>query len=103
MAAMPSSADSRSTSIGKCLAASHSSACGAMRLAANAAAVSVMTRSSSFRVNMTSLIHCGNDEFGAILDAGRPAGRHGLGLRVEEDRRGAVLVEVAEPGTLPAA
>src|ERR1700752_1909936 len=99
---MPSSADSRNTSTGKCLVVSHSSACGATRLAAKAAAVSVMTRSSSFRVN-TALIHCRDDEFGAIFDAGRPAGRDGLDLRVELDRRRAVLVEVAEAGALPAA
>src|SRR6185437_10863359 len=103
---MPSSADSRSTSVGKCLAASHSRAYGARRLAANAAAVSVITRSSSSRVKEAiahpALIHSGNDEFGAVLDAGRPPLGHGLGLRVEEDRRGPVLVEVAEAGALPA-
>src|ERR1700738_3906727 len=99
---MPSSADSRNTSTGKCLVTSHSSAYGAIRLAANAAAVSVMTRSSSFRVN-TALIHCGDDEFGAVLDAGRPPRRDGLDLGVELDRGRAVLVEVAEAGALPAA
>src|ERR1700746_2266760 len=104
---MPSSADSRNTSTGKCLVASHSKACGATRLAANAAAVSVMTRSSSFRVNKSmeppALIHCGNDEFGPVLDAGRPPRRDGLDFGVELDRRRAVLVEVAEAGALPAA
>src|ERR1700756_3078189 len=99
---MPSSADSRNTSTGKCLVVSHSSAYGATRLAAKAAAVSVMTRSSSFRVN-TALIHCGDDEFGTFFDAGRPPGRDGLDLGVELDRRRAVLVEVAEAGALPAA
>src|SRR5712672_3082167 len=100
---MPSSAASRNTSVGKCSLASHSRACGARRLAANAAAVSVMTRSSSFRVNMMALIHCGDDEFGAVLDAGWPPRRDGLDLGVELDRRRAVLVEVAEAGALPAA
>src|SRR5665213_3449153 len=99
---MPSSAASRNTSVGKCAFASHSRAYGARRLAANAAAVSEMTRSSSFRANM-NLIHCRDDEFGAILDAGRPPRRHGLDLGVELDRRRAVLVEVAEAGALPAA
>src|ERR1700751_3070816 len=99
---MPSSAASRNTSVGKCSLASHSRACGARRLAANAAAVSVMTRSSSFRVNM-ALIHGGDDEFGAVLDAGWPPRRDGLDLGVELDRRRAVLVEVAEAGALPAA
>src|SRR5258708_38888387 len=102
MGAMPSSAASRNTFMGKCLVASHSRAYGATRLAANAAAVSVMTRSSSFRVN-TALIHRGNDEFGAVLDAGRPPRRDGLDLGVELDRRRAVLVEVAEARPLPAA
>src|ERR1700722_17130618 len=104
---MPSSAASRTTSVGKWWAASHSSAYGAIRLAAKAAAVSVMTRSSSFRANNSieqpNLIHCRDDEFGALFDAGRPPRRHGLGLGVEDDRRGTVLVEVAEAGSLPAA
>src|SRR6202000_2343604 len=99
---MPSPAASRNTSVGKCLLASHSRAYGAIRLAANAAAVSVMTRSSSFRANM-SLIHGRDGEFGAILDAGRPPRCHSLDLGVELDRRRAVLVEVAEAGALPAA
>src|SRR3981189_3434048 len=99
---MPSSAASRSTSVGKCALASQSRAYGASRLAANAAAVSEMTRSSSFRANM-ALIHCRDGEFGAVLDAGRPPRCHGLGLGVELDRRWAVLVEVTEAGALPAA
>src|ERR1700746_2393995 len=99
---MPSPAASRNTSVGKCSVASHSRACGAIRLAANAAAVSVITRSSSSRANM-ALIHCWNDEFGAVFDAGRPPRRDGLDLGVELDRRRAVLVEVAETGALPAA
>src|ERR1700757_1027240 len=106
MAAMPSSAASRRTSTGKCLVASHSRAYGAMRLAAKAAAVSVMTRSSSFMVNditAPASIHCGNHEFGAVLDAGRPPRRDGLDLGVELDRRRAVLVEIAEARALPAA
>src|SRR5208283_6136208 len=85
---------------------SHSSACGATRLAAKAAAVSVITRSSSSRAKncmvQPALIHCRNDEFGAILDTGRPPRRDGLDLGVELDRRRAVLVEVAEAGALPA-
>src|SRR3984957_10843063 len=104
---MPSSAASRNTSVGKWWAASHSSAYGAIRLAAKAAAVSVMTRSSSFRANNSieppTLIHCRDDEFGALFDAGRPPRRHGLGLGVEDDRRRTVLVEIAEAGPLPAA
>src|ERR1700757_3356189 len=106
MAAMPSSAASRRTSTGKCLVASHSRAYGAMRLAAKAAAVSVMTRSSSFMVNDITApvsIHCRDDEFGTFFDAGRPPRRDGLDLGVELDRRRAVLVEVAETGALPAA
>src|ERR1700743_238515 len=102
---MPSSAASRNTSIGKCLVSSPSSAYGASRLAANAPAVSVMTRSSSFMLRncIAALIHGWDDEFSAILDAGRPPRRDGLDLGVELDRRGAVLVEVAEAGPLPAA
>src|ERR1700761_9653321 len=99
---MPSSAASRNTSVGKCSLASHSKAKGATRLAANPAAVSVITRSSSFRTNMV-LIHCGDDEFGTVLDARWPAGRDGLDLGVELDRRRPVLVEIAEAGTLPTA
>src|SRR6201984_748068 len=104
---MPSSAASRNTSTGKCSVASHSRAYGARRLAANAAAVSVMTRSSSFRVRNciqpSALIHGRDDEFGTIFDAGWPPRRDGLGLGVELDRRRAVLVEVTEAGALPAA
>src|SRR5271165_3598095 len=107
MAAMPSSAASRNTSTGKCLLASHSRVYGASRLAANAAAVSVMTRSSSFRsrncMRPPNLIHCRDDELGAVLDTGRPPRRDGLDLGVELDRGRTVLVEVAETGTLPAA
>src|ERR1700739_672292 len=99
---MPSSADSRNTSTGKCLAASHSIVGGAKRFGGNAAAVSVMMRSSSFRVN-TALIHCGNHEFGAVFDAGRPPRRDGLDLGVELDRGRDVLVECDEAGALQAA
>src|SRR5271169_3228735 len=98
---MPSSAASRITSTGKCLVASHSRAYGATRLAAKAAAVSVITRSSSLSIwncmEPPALIHCRDDEFGAIFDAGRPPRRDGLDLGVELDRRRAVLVEVTEP------
>ena len=45
-----SSADSRNTSTGKCLVLSQCRACGARRLAAKAAAVSTITRSSPSRV-----------------------------------------------------
>src|SRR5579875_1639650 len=104
MAAMPSPAASRSTSTGKWLVASHSNAYGARRFSANAAAVWVITRSSSSRPKngIAQLFHCRDDEFGAILDARRPARRHRLDLGVELDRCRAVLVEVAEPGALPA-
>src|SRR6201998_4108778 len=102
---MRSSAASRKTSIGKCSVASHSRAYGARRLAANAAAVSVMTRSSSSRAKncIAVSIHGRDDEFGPVLDAGWPPRRDGLGLGVELDRRRAVLVEVTEAGALPAA
>src|SRR5271155_107389 len=104
---MPSSAASRNTTTGKCLVASHSSACGATRLAAKAAAVSVITRSSSLRAKncmvRPALIHCRDAEFGAIFDSGWPSRRDGFGLGVELDRRRAVLVEVAEARPLPAA
>src|SRR5271168_1586928 len=105
MAAIPRPAASRSTSTGKCWAASHSSAYGASFLAANAAAVSVITRSSSSRPKncIDVLIHRWDDEFGAVFDAGRPARRDGLDLGVELDRRGAVLIEITETGPLPAA
>src|SRR5271168_4336363 len=102
---MPSCAASRSTSTGKCLVLSHSSAWGARRLSANAAAVSVMTRSSSSRPKncIKQLLHCRDHEFGAVFDAGRPARGDCLDLGVELDRCGTVLVEITEPGTLPAA
>src|SRR5271166_4986665 len=102
---MPSSAASRNTSVGKCVVASHSRAYGARRLAANAAAVSVITRSSSSNSKncIDGLIHGRDDEFGAVLDARRPPRGDGLNLGVELDRGRAVLVEIAEPGTLPAA
>src|SRR5215475_14547870 len=48
-------------------------------------------------------LHRRDDELGALLDAGRPARRHGLGLGVKADRIRPVLVEVAEAGALPAA
>src|ERR1700730_4434611 len=102
---MPRPAASRSSSTGKWWVASHSRAYGARRLAANAAAVSVMTRSSSSKPKncIEELLHRRDDEFGAIFDAGRPARRNGLDLGIELDRRRPVLVEVTEAGALPAA
>ena len=47
--------------------------------------------------------HCRNDEFGPLLHTGRPARSHGLRFRIEAKRIGAVLVEIAESGSLPAA
>ena len=41
--------------------------------------------------------HRRDGELGAFLDAARPARRHRLGLGVEADRVGAMLVQVAEP------
>src|SRR3954453_11089496 len=48
-------------------------------------------------------LHRRDDELGAFLGARRPARRHGLGLGVEPHRVRPVLVEITEPGTLPAA
>jgi hypothetical protein len=42
-----------------------------------------------------SSLHGGDDEFGALLDAGGPARGHRLGLGIEADRIRPVLVEVA--------
>src|SRR5271156_2061139 len=102
---MPSCAASRSTSTGKCWVASHSRAYGARRLAANAAAVSVITRSSSSRPKncIDGLVHRRDDELGTVLDAGRPARGNRLDLGVELDRGWAVLVEITETRPLPAA
>src|SRR5215831_15466332 len=47
--------------------------------------------------------HRRNDELGTFLDARGPARRHRLGLGVEAHRVRAVLVEIAETRTLPAA
>src|SRR6201996_6339961 len=47
--------------------------------------------------------HRRNAEVRAFLDARGPARGDGLGFGVEPDRIRTVLVEVAEPGTLPAA
>jgi len=49
------------------------------------------------------LAHCRHDVFGAGADAGRPAGGHGLEVRVEADACHAVHRHVAEQGTLPVA
>src|ERR1051325_2615608 len=54
-------------------------------------------------VARTASLHRWNDELGAFLGAGRPARRHGLGLGVEAHRIRAVLIEVAEARTFPAA
>src|SRR5258708_8334579 len=48
-------------------------------------------------------IHRRDRKLRALLDAGRPARGHGLGLGVKADRIRAVLVEIAEAGLLPAA
>src|SRR6185437_4580472 len=56
---------------------------------------------STFRAAVS--LHGRDHEFCAFLGAGGPARRDRLGLGVEVDRVGAVLVEVAEAGTLPAA
>ena len=56
---------------------------GARRLAANAAAVSAITRSSSSMVVKfigDPLVHGRDDEFGTVLDARRPAFGHVLTL-----------------------
>src|SRR5258708_3608158 len=58
---------------------------------------------TSLAPNRSSSPHRRNDEFGAFLGAGWPARGHRLGLGVEADRIRAVLVEVAEAGTFPAA
>src|ERR1700741_260714 len=96
IAAIPSSAASRSASTGKWCVTSHSKACGASRLAANAAAFSGMTRSSSSSLNIldTCLLHRRDDELGAVAARGPPL-RHGLDLGVELDRRRAVLIQTA--------
>ena len=52
---------------------------------------------------VATLLHHRHDEFGAFLDAGRPARRDGFRLGVETERVGAVLVEIAEARALPAA
>src|SRR5437763_15262771 len=48
------------------------------------------------------LLHRRDREFRALLDAGRPARGHRLGLGVEADRVRSVLVEIAEARLLPA-
>src|SRR3954447_9800854 len=62
---------------------------------ANANAMRTPTRTAS--------LHRRNHELRAFLRSGRPARRDGLGLGVEADRIRSVLVEIAEPGALPAA
>src|SRR5574340_1125541 len=120
MPPMPRAAALRRTSTGKCLVWSHSTALGAKYSAAKSRAVSRIARSSSVSVNMrvrvlpacayqpslvpAPLVHRRNDEVvGVLLDTRRPALRDRLGLGVEAARVGAVLVEVAEAGPLPAA
>src|SRR6201999_3432854 len=48
-------------------------------------------------------VHRRDRELRALLDAGRPARGHRLGLGVEADRIRTMLVEVAETRLLPAA
>src|SRR5690606_33678060 len=55
------------------------------------------------RERLSRLSHGGNDEFRAVLDARWPAGCDGLCLRVEAEGIGAVLVQVPEGRSLPAA
>src|SRR5580698_3700658 len=65
------------------------------------------TAADGFRKSSTpsykSSLHRRNDELGTLLAAGGPARRHGLGLGIEADRIGPVLVEIAEARALPAA
>src|SRR6185295_9619302 len=51
----------------------------------------------------TRSLHRWDHELGAFLGARRPARRYGFGFSVEAHRVGAVLVEIAEAGTLPSA
>src|ERR1700761_9850268 len=64
-----------------------------------------MTRSSSSKPKngITASIHCRDNDLGAVLDARRPPRGHGLHLGVELNRGWAMLVEITEPGPLPAA
>src|SRR5438132_14247930 len=116
---MPSLAASRITSTGKCFSSSQRIACGAIFSAAKSRAISRTAIWSSLRAKcicgsrlllrdrapgqFARLIHGRNRELRALLDAGRPARGHRLGLGVEADRIRAVLVEIAEAGFLPAA
>src|SRR5437899_139046 len=108
---MPSLAASRITSTGKYFSSSQRNACGAIFSAAKSRAISRTAIWSSLSVNCmvarpgapTRLLHRRDRELRALLDAGRPARGHRLGLGVEADRIRAVLVEIAEAGFLPAA
>src|ERR1700760_2555129 len=105
---MPSVAASRITSTGKCFSSSQRTACGAIFSAAKSRAMSRTAIWSSLSVNCMSwrtpgLVHRRDRELGALLDAGRPARGHRLGLGVEEDRVRAVLVEIAQARLPPAA
>src|SRR5277367_6014011 len=107
MPPMPSLAASRITSTGKCFSSSQRMACGAIFSAAKSRAMSRTAIWSSLRANCilftTRSIHGRNGELRALLDAGRPARGHRLGLGVEADRIRPMLVEIAEAGFLPAA
>src|SRR5262249_30953461 len=109
MPPMPSLAASRITSTGKCFSSSQRIACGAIFSAAKSRAMSRTAIWSSLSVNCIAapasrrLVHRRNRELRALLDAGRPARGHRLGLGVEADRIRTVLVEIAEAGLLPAA
>src|SRR5262245_54652901 len=106
---MPRLAASRITSTGKCFSSSQRIACGAIFSAANSRAISRTAIWSSLRANCIfapgpdALLHRRDRELRAFLDAGRPARGHRLGLGVEADRVGTVLVEIAEARLLPAA
>src|ERR1700722_747084 len=55
------------------------------------------------RPRPSSSVHRRDRELRAVLDAGRPAGGHGLGAGIEANRIRPVLVEIAEARALPAA
>src|SRR6202012_3605638 len=55
------------------------------------------------RRSCSGSVHRRDRKLRTLLDAGRPARGHRLGLRIEADRIRTVLVEIAEAGLLPAA
>src|SRR5580692_8141882 len=108
---MPSLAASRITSTGKCFSSSQRIACGAIFSAEKSRAMSRSAIWSSVSANCicarrsprsSGSVHGRDRKLRALLDAGRPARGHRLGLGVEADRVGAVLIEIAEAGLLPA-